>query len=158
MESKNKLKVILNRIKKWCYQNISCLCLVLLFVIVYILIHNSDEIFLATTVPLYTGENVAFYRYFTAILSHANLFHLIANSIGLLCISSILTPIVGRYKIIILFFIGIISPLSEVLTNIQYQYNRVSPNTTYRGGSSWGIFALYGSFLIVYPIYRKSFK
>ena len=152
------LKKVFNIIIKWCYQNISCLCLIVLFIFMYMMIHVSDDFFLATTIPLYKAENIEFYRYFTGILSHANLLHLIANSIALLCISSILTPVVGRFKIIILFFLGIAAPLSEVLTNVQYNYNIVAPNTTYHGGSSWGIFTLYGSFLVVYPTYRKNFN
>ncbi|MCC8161818.1 MAG: rhomboid family intramembrane serine protease [Lachnospiraceae bacterium] len=90
-----------------------------------------------------------YYRYFTCLFLHYNLGHLLANSVTLLSVSSLLTPFLKNRQMVFLFLSGGI--LSEIA------YSVVISEQLYDIGASSGIFALIACLLVCHLRFPKRF-
>ncbi|MCD8249334.1 MAG: rhomboid family intramembrane serine protease, partial [Lachnospiraceae bacterium] len=86
----------MNRIKNWVRRNAIAIGLVILLSIIFFASQRVENIFLyyGTTDIEYLGGE--YYHFFTCLFLHYNLGHLLANSVALLSVSSLLTPFLKK--------------------------------------------------------------
>ncbi len=142
----------MKRIGEWAKGNVVALLLVVSFIPIFIVSQNADSVFnlLGTTSMDYLNHE--YYRWITCIFLHFNFEHIFFNSTGLLAISSLLSPLVGKWRILLIFLLG--GALAEVSFSIIVKYG----GAYYSGGSSGGIFALIAAFVVCYLRFPNTFR
>lgn len=139
------------KIKEWVSKNIIAIVLVIVFIPIFILTQKNDRILecIGTTSVKYLNNE--FYRWFTCIFYHYNITHILFNSIALICVGSLLSPFIGKWKTLMIFIFG--GALAEIPFSIIYHYGEI----TYGGGSSGGIYALIAAFIVCYLRFPYAF-
>lgn len=140
------------RIKNWINKNMVAIMLVIVFIPIYIVTESNSEAvkYIGTTSIKYLNNE--FYRWFTAIFYHFNFIHILFNSLGLICVGSLVSPFIGKWKTLLIFVLGGI--LAEMPYSLIVNYGAGS----YGGGSSGGIFALIAAFLVCYLRFPEVFQ
>lgn len=138
--------------KKWVEKNIVALILVVTFALLFILTEINGEVlsYIGTTSIGYM--NYEFYRWITCIFYHYNFSHIFFNSLALICIGSLLSPFIGKWKTFLIFIFG--GAIAEIPYSLIVNYGEVH----YGGGSSGGIFALMAAFLVCYLRFPNAFN
>ncbi|MCD7863805.1 MAG: rhomboid family intramembrane serine protease [Lachnospiraceae bacterium] len=130
----------IGKIKNWSKDNIIAIALVLLFYFIYIAslrMENAYFCFGTTGMAYMNGE---YYRFLTCLFLHSSPRHLLANTLGLLSVSSLLSRFPGKGKTIFLFLFG--GVLAEIAWSV------VISDQIYDIGASSGIFALLACLLV----------
>lgn len=138
--------------KKWIYDNMVAIMLVIVFIIIFIFTQYNDNVlkYIGTTSIEYLNND--FYRWITCIFYHYNFMHIFFNSLALICIGSLLSPFIKKWKTFIIFILG--GFLAEIPFSLIVHYGE----TNYGGGSSGGIFALIAAFIVCYLRFPNAFK
>lgn len=147
---KSRKKPDRKKLKAWGYRNAAAIVLVIAFGVIFIASQSAEDSFFyfgTTGIQYLNGE---YYRFITCLFLHYNLRHLLANSIALLSVSSLLTPFLGRGQTVFLFLSGGI--LSEIA------YSAVITEQIYDIGASSGIFALIACLLVYFLRFPKQFR
>ncbi len=141
----------MNVIKKWIRENRVAVLLVVVFIPIFILTQRNQDIvnYIGTTSIEYL--NSEFYRWFTCIFYHYDLAHIFFNSLALLCVGSLISKLIGKWKTLFIFVLGGI--VAEIPFSLIVHYDAIQ----YGGGSSGGIFALMASFLVCYLRFPNEF-
>lgn len=135
----------------WSKNNIVAILLVLCFIPVYVVSQITGTAFEHWGSTSMEYLNSEYFRWMTCIFLHFNFVHIFFNSIALLAIGSLVSPFIGKWKILFLFLLcGI---LAEMACSIIISYSE----PVYGGGSSGGIFALIAVFTVCYLRFPQSF-
>lgn len=140
------------KLLNWLETNIVAVIFSLLFILVYIVkaVHPEiNDLLGACSLEYMNGE---YYRWFTCSFLHYGLYHLFGNIIGLLAVSSLVSPVIGKWKSVFFFF------ASDVLGGILFSWLVSSPAPDYGGGASGGIFALIAVLMVCYLRFPERFK
>lgn len=130
----------MDRIREWGRRNAVAIFLVVLFWVIFFVTQRAENSYLyfgVTGIQYLQGE---YYRFVICLFLHYNLRHLLANSIGLLSVSSLLVPFLRKGQTVFLFLSGGI--LAEIA------YSVVISEKLYDIGASSGIFALIACLLV----------
>lgn len=138
--------------KRWIYDNIVAIVLVIVFIPIFILTQGNDKVLEAIGTTSIEYLNNEFYRWITCIFYHYNFIHIFFNSLSLICVGSLLSPLIGKWKTPIIFILG--GALAEIPFSLIVHYGEVN----YSGGSSGGIFALIAAFIVCYLRFPNAFK
>lgn len=138
--------------KKWLYDNIVAIVLVILFIPIFILAQGNDKVLESMGTTSIEYLNNEFYRWITCIFYHYNFSHIFFNSLALISIGSLLSSFIGKWKTLVIFLLG--GSLAEIPFSIIVNYGAVN----YSGGSSGGIFALIAAFIVCYLRFPDKFK
>lgn len=141
----------MNRITEWLKNNLVCVLLVTLFIPLFIVTTMNEEIFNALAGTDFKYLEGQYYRWFTAIFIHHSIGHIFFNSIALISIGSLISPFIGKWKTLFVFTAG--GALAEIAYSIVVNF----PFPIYDGGSSGGIFALMGCFMVCYLRFPQKF-
>ncbi len=135
----------------WAKGNSVCLCLVLFFAVLYVCTSLNPELYRALASMDLKYLNGEYYRWITAEWIHADIVHILFNSAGLICVGSLLTPFLGKWKTLLLFFVT--ATFAEII------FSQIVPHDTivYIGGSSGGIFGLIGALILCQLRFPKAF-
>ncbi|MCD8013212.1 MAG: rhomboid family intramembrane serine protease [Lachnospiraceae bacterium] len=136
-------------LQSWIYHNSVAIVLALIFFLLYILLPGTEDTFVsfgATSIQYLNGE---YYRWLTCLFLHYNLRHLLANSIGILAVASLLSPFLKKRQILFIFLSGGI--LAEIAFSI------VVSDLIYDIGASSGIFALIACLTVCILRFPKQF-
>lgn len=137
---------------RWFQQNAVAVFLSIAFVAVYIAKEIKPEIndmIGACSLRFINGE---YYRWFTCSFLHYGLYHLLGNIAGLLAASSLISPLIGKWRTLFFFFV------SDFLGGITFSWIVSSAEPSYGGGASGGIFALIAALVVCYLRYPEQFK
>ncbi|MCD7739209.1 MAG: rhomboid family intramembrane serine protease [Lachnospiraceae bacterium] len=140
----------IEKIKNWSKDNIIAIALVLLFYFIYIAslrMENAYFCFGTTGMAYMNGE---YYRFLTCLFLHSGPRHLLANTLGLLSVSSLLSRFLGKGKTIFLFLSG--GVLAEIAWSV------VISDQIYDIGASSGIFALIACLIVCTLRFPDSFR
>lgn len=142
----------MNKTKNWISKNIVAIILVIIFIPVFIFTQSNDEAlkYIGTTSVEYLNNE--FYRWFTCVFYHYNFMHIFFNSLALICVGSLLSPFIGKWKTLLIFILG--GAIAEIPFSLIVHYGTVN----YGGGSSGGIFALIAAFLVCYLRFPEAFN
>lgn len=142
----------MKKTKKWISENIVAIILVIVFVIIFIFTQLNDEIvkYIGTSSIEYLNNE--FYRWITCIFYHYNFIHIFFNSLALICVGSLISPFIGRWKTLLIFILG--GAVAEIPFSLIFHFDAVN----YGGGSSGGIFALIATFLVCYLRFPDEFN
>lgn len=134
----------MKKMKNWIKNNIVAILIVIAFIPIFILTQSNSRAvnYIGTTSIGYM--NYEFYRWITCIFYHYNFIHIFFNSLALICIGSLLSPFIGKWKTLLIFILG--GAIAEIPYSLIVNYGEVH----YGGGSSGGIFALLAAFLVCY--------
>jgi len=134
----------MKKMKKWIEENIVAIIIVITFIPIFILTQSNSKAvnYIGTTSIEYLNNE--FYRWITCIFYHYNFIHIFFNSLALICVGSLLSPFIGKWKTLLIFIIG--GAVAEIPFSLIVHYGEVN----YGGGSSGGIYALIASFLVCY--------
>ncbi len=136
----------------WIQYNAVTIFLSISFIAVYIVKEIKPEIndMLGTcSLNFINGE---YYRWFTCSFLHYGLYHLFGNIIGLLAVGSLLSPFIGKWKMLFFFFIN------AIFADITFSWIVSSAEPSYGGGASGGIFALIATLVVCYLRFPEQFK
>lgn len=137
---------------KWSKNNIVAIILVISFIPIYIISQITGTVFESWGSTSMEYLNCEFYRWLTCMFLHFNFVHIFFNSIALLAISSLLSPFVGKWKMLCMFlFCGV---LAEVACSVVNSYSV----PVYGGGSSGGIFALIALYIVCCLRFPQEFQ
>lgn len=139
----------MEKIKKWSKDNVTAIVLVLLFASIYIASLRTENAYLSFGATGMKYMNREYYRFLTCLFLHSSPRHLLANSLGLLSVSSLLGPFLGKRKTLFLFLSG--GVLSEIA------YSLVISDQVYDIGASSGIFALIACLIVCALRFPDSF-
>lgn len=141
----------MKRVKSWIDKNIVAIMLVIVFVTIFIFTQsNGDAVkYIGTTSIEYLNNE--FYRWVTCIFYHYNFMHIFFNSLALICVGSLISPFIGKWKTLIIFILG--GAVAEIPFSLIVHYGTAD----YGGGSSGGIFALIAAFLVCYLRFPEMF-
>ncbi|MBR4080348.1 MAG: rhomboid family intramembrane serine protease [Clostridia bacterium] len=137
---------------RWFQQNAAAVFLSIAFVAVYIAKEIKPEIndmLGSCSLRFINGE---YYRWFTCAFLHYGLYHLLGNIAGLLAVSSLISPLIGKWRTLFFFFVG------AFLGEITFSWIVSSAAPSYGGGASGGIFALIAALMVCYLRYPEQFK
>lgn len=142
----------MKNIKNWIKKNIIAIILVISFIPIFICtqINSAAVNYIGTTSIEYLNNE--FYRWITCIFYHYNFIHIFFNSLALICIGSLLSPFIGKWKTLLIFIIG--GAVAEIPNSLIVHYGAI----VYGGGSSGGIFALIAAFLVCYLRFPNMFN
>lgn len=143
---------MLTKLVGWLRQNAVAVLLSVAFVAVYIVKEIRPEIndlLGACSLRFINGE---YYRWFTCSFLHYGLYHLLGNIIGLLAVSSLLSPLTGKWKTLFFFFV------SDFFGGITFSWIVSSAEPSYGGGASGGIFALIAALVVCYLRFPEQFR
>lgn len=145
-------KSSMNKMKDWVKKNIAAIIIVIAFIPIFILTQsNSNAVnYIGTTSIEYLNKE--FYRWITCIFYHYNLEHIFFNSLVLICVGSLLSPFIGKWKTLFIFIIG--GAIAEIPFSLIVHYGEAD----YGGGSSGGIYALMAAFLVCYLRFPDMFN
>lgn len=134
----------LKRIGNWINENVISILLVIVFIPIYIVTQSNSKAveYIGTTSIEYLNNE--FYRWITCIFYHYNFVHIFFNSLALICVGSLLSPFIGKWKTLLVFILG--GAVAEIPFSLIVNYGAAN----YGGGSSGGIFALIAAFLVCY--------
>lgn len=142
----------MKKITGWAKNNIIAISLTIVFIPFYIVSQitgTTFEHFGSTSIAYFNGE---YYRWLTCIFLHFNFGHIFFNSVALIAIGSLVSPFLGKWRILFIFiFCGI---LAEIVCSIIISYSE----PVFGGGSSGGIFALIAAMIVCYLRFPKSFN
>ena len=141
-----------SKVIRWIQHNAVAVFLSITFIAVYIVKEIKPEIndmLGACSLKFINGE---YYRWFTCSFLHYGLYHLFGNIIGLLAVGSLLSPFIGKWKTLFFFFV------SEIFAGITFSWLVSSPEPSYGGGASGGIFALIATLVVCYLRFPEQFK
>lgn len=147
MREKERMKLKrmkLKRIGNWINENVISILLVIVFIPIYIVTQSNSKAveYIGTTSIEYLNNE--FYRWITCIFYHYNFVHIFFNSLALICVGSLLSPFIGKWKTLLVFILG--GAVAEIPFSLIVNYGAAN----YGGGSSGGIFALIAAFLVCY--------
>ncbi len=142
----------MERLKNYIDKNIVAISIVIVFIPIYVFSQSNSEAvnYIGTTSIEYLNNE--FYRWITCIFYHYNFEHIFFNSLALICVGSLLSPFVGKWKTLLIFVFG--GAVAEIPFSLIVHYGTAS----YGGGSSGGIFALIGAFLVCYLRFPNVFN
>jgi rhomboid protease GluP len=142
----------MERVKGWFKNNIIAIMLVVIFIPIFIITQINDKVleYIGTTSIEYLNNE--FYRWITCIFYHYNFVHIFFNSLALICIGSLVSPFIGKWKTLLTFVLG--GAIAEIPFSLIVHYGAVN----YGGGSSGGIYALIAAFLVCYLRYPQKFN
>ena len=142
----------MNKMKNWFEKNIVAIIIVIAFIPIFVLTQSNSEAvnYIGTTSIEYLNNE--FYRWITCIFYHYNFVHIFFNSLALICIGSLLSPFVGKWKTLLIFIVS--GAVAEIPFSLIVHYGEVN----YGGGSSGGIFALIAAFLVCYLRFPNMFN
>ncbi|MDE6024217.1 MAG: rhomboid family intramembrane serine protease [Lachnospiraceae bacterium] len=142
----------MSKVTSWAKENIVCLSLVIIFIPLYIVTVANHDIFnkLGSTDLQYLDGQ--YYRWFTAIFIHHSLGHIFFNSLALVATGSLISHFIGKWKTLFIFVVC--GTFAEIAYSIVVTYAL----PLYDGGSSGGIFALMGSFMVCYLRFPMEFN
>ncbi|MCD8073879.1 MAG: rhomboid family intramembrane serine protease [Lachnospiraceae bacterium] len=143
------LKKHIAEIRSWVYHNIVAITLVLIFVLLYILLPGTEDTFVSFGATCMKYVNGEYYRWITCLFLHYNLRHLLANSIGILSVGSLLGSFLKKRHTLFIFLSGGI--LAEIA------YSMVITDLTYDIGASSGVFALIACLIVCILRFPKHF-
>lgn len=92
------------KLAAWLKENIVAVIFSLLFIMVYIAKAFHPEVNDLLGVCSLKFMNGEYYRWFTCSFLHYGLYHLFGNIIGLLAVSSLISPLIGKWKMVFFFF------------------------------------------------------
>ncbi|MCD8145974.1 MAG: rhomboid family intramembrane serine protease [Clostridiales bacterium] len=139
----------MSKIKEWGHRNAAAIFLVILFSAIFVALQRIEDSFIywgTTGLQYLDGE---YHRFLTCLFLHHNPRHLLANSVALLSVSSLLSSLLKKRQTVFLFLFGGI--LSELA------YSIVISEQIYDIGASSGIFALIACLLVCYLRFQKQF-
>lgn len=92
-------KLSMKKMKIWIGKNIVAIIIVIAFIPIFILTQSNSEAvnYIGTTSIEYLNNE--FYRWITCIFYHYNFVHIFFNSLALICVGSILSPFIGKWKL-----------------------------------------------------------
>ena len=125
--------------------------MVVIFIPIFILSQNNANVLERIGSTSIEHLNNEFYRWITCIFYHYDITHIFFNSIALICIGSLLSPFIGKWKTLIIFILG--GAIAEIPFSLIVHYGDLS----YGGGSSGGIYALIAAFLVCYLRFPHEF-
>ncbi|MCD7739632.1 MAG: rhomboid family intramembrane serine protease, partial [Lachnospiraceae bacterium] len=103
----------MEKMKTWSRDNVAAIVLVLLFFLIYFASLRTENVYLYWGVTGMKYMNGEYYRFLTCLFLHSSPRHLLANSLGLLSVSSLLGPFSGNRKTLFLFLsCGILSEIA----------------------------------------------
>lgn len=139
------------RVRNWMKENRISIVLVIVFIPIYIVTQSNSEAvkYIGTTSIEYLNNE--FYRWITCIFYHYNFVHIFFNSLALICVGSLLSPFIGKWKTLLVFILG--GAVAEIPFSLIVHYGAVN----YGGGSSGGIFALIAAFLVCFLRFPEVF-
>ena len=142
----------MKKMKNWFEKNIVAIIIVIAFIPIFVLTQSNSEAvnYIGTTSIEYLNNE--FYRWITCIFYHYNFVHIFFNSLALICIGSLLSPFVGKWKTLLIFIVS--GAVAEIPFSLIVHYGEVN----YGGGSSGGIFALIAAFLVCYLRFPNMFN
>lgn len=139
----------LKKLVSWCKNNVVCLTLSVIFIIMYVITCMNDSVYYALSSCSINYLNWEIYRYFTSSLLHGSFFHLFWNVLATICIGSLIEPYLGKLKTAIVFCFGCIA--GDVVFSVCFDY-------MYGCGASGGIFALIAAALVCWLRYPEKFN
>lgn len=140
-----------NSVSAWMRSNVVCISLVMLFAVLYLITSVRPAFFSGLATCDIEYLNHEYYRWITSIFLHFNLQHIFFNSLALLAVGSLLSPVIGRMKTLLLFV------LCGALAEAVYSFIVNNGMGNYGAGSSGGIFALIAALMICYLRYPNDF-
>ena len=144
--------LIMNKIKKWIFDNIVAIILVVIFVPIFVVSQHTEEVLThigTTGIKYLNGE---YYRWLTCIFYHFNFEHIFFNSIGLIAVGSLVSPFIGKIRTIGLFLMG------GALAEVAYSLSIDEGVLNYGGGSSGAIFSLIAIYIVCILRYPDIFR
>ncbi len=139
-------------IGEWMKSNLTAVVLVIAFIPIYVISQRTGTAFLhwgSTSMEYLSGE---YYRWITCLFLHFNFVHIFFNSIGLLAVGSLISPLIGKWKTGFLFvFCGM---LAEIACSFTISY----AEPVFGGGSSGGIFALIAALIVCFLRFPDRFR
>ncbi len=130
----------IEKIKIWLRDNVVAIALVFIFFSIYIVSLSTEHAYFCFGTTGMAYMNGEYYRFLTCLFLHSGLRHLLANTLGLLSVSSLLSRFLGKGKTIFLFLSG--GVLAEIAWSV------VISDQIYDIGASSGIFALLACLLV----------
>ncbi|MCM1506338.1 MAG: rhomboid family intramembrane serine protease [Ruminococcus flavefaciens] len=137
------------KIVSWGKNNVVCLALSVIFIIMYVITCINDSVYYALSSCSINHLNWEIYRYFTSSLLHGSFFHLFWNVIATICIGSLINQYLGKLQIALVFCFGCIA--GDIVFSLCFDY-------MYGCGASGGIFALIASTLVCWLRYSAKFN
>lgn len=140
------------KILRWFQNNVVAVILSVLFVIVHVIkafYPQTNEILGSCSLKWMNGQ---FYRWFTDGFLHYGLYHLCGNIFGLLVVGSLITPFIGKWKTLLVYFMG------GALAGAAFSWLVNSDAPNYGGGASGCIFALIACLGVCYLRFPEEFK
>ncbi len=136
---------------QWIASNNVCLGLVVSFAVLHVFTQSNPELFrtLASMDLQYLNEE--YYRWVTAEWIHYDNGHLFFNSLALISVGSLLTPVIGKGKTLVIFLLT--ATAADTIFSLVIQH----PEIVYIGGSSGGIFGLMGVLAVCHLRFPQKF-
>lgn len=139
----------MKNIVSWSKDNIICLGLSVIFIIMYAITCMNDSVYYALSSCSIGHLNGEVYRYFTASLLHGSFFHLLWNVLAIICAGSLVNPYLGKLKTAAVFCFGCIA--GDIVFSLCFDY-------MYGCGASGGIFALIAAALVCWLRFPEKFN
>lgn len=139
----------MKNIVSWSKDNIVCLGLSVIFIIMYAITCMNDSVYYALSSCSIGHLNGEVYRYFTASLLHGSFFHLLWNVLAIICAGSLVNPYLGKLKTAAVFCFGCIA--GDIVFSLCFDY-------MYGCGASGGIFALIAAALVCWLRFPEKFN
>lgn len=139
----------MKNIVSWIKDNVVCLALSVIFIVMYFITCMNASVYYALSSCSIGYLNGEVYRYFTASLLHGSFFHLFWNVLATICVGSLVNPYLGKLKTAVVFCFGCIA--GDIVFSLCFDY-------MYGCGASGGIFALIAAALVCWLRYPKKFS
>lgn len=139
----------MKNIASWSKNNVVCLALSVIFIIMYAITSMNDSVYYALSSCSIGHLNGEVYRYFTASLLHGSFFHLLWNVLAIICAGSLVNPWLGKLKTAAVFCFGCIA--GDIVFSLCFDY-------MYGCGASGGIFALIAAALVCWLRFPEKFS
>ncbi len=139
----------MKNIASWSKNNVVCLALSVIFIIMYAITGMNDSVYYALSSCSIGHLNGEVYRYFTASLLHGSFFHLLWNVLAIICAGSLVNPWLGKLKTAAVFCFGCIA--GDIVFSLCFDY-------MYGCGASGGIFALIAAALVCWLRFPEKFN
>lgn len=139
----------MKNIVSWSKNNVVCLALSVIFIIMYAITGMNDSVYYALSSCSIGHLNGEVYRYFTASLLHGSFFHLLWNVLAIICAGSLVNPWLGKLKTAAVFCFGCI--MGDIVFSLCFDY-------MYGCGASGGIFALIAAALVCWLRFPEKFN
>ncbi len=130
--------------------NAAAIALVLAFISVYIALHSWENAALYFGTTGMNNLHAEYYRWFTCLFLHRNLWHLLSNCAALLSVSTLLSSFLGNRKTGLIFLTGGVAA--------EMAYSVVVSDLVYDIGASSGIFALIACLIVCSLRFPERFR